>query len=237
MNKLLSFEFRNAFRLLYVKLMPVILLVFGIACGFLNDSNNDSSFDGLCQIVVMLSELITIIGGMLLSKDYTQNTIRNKIIVGHSRTNIYLAKQIILTALYLLDVLAFYAGYTVSTALIAGTAQLNRNGLLQSTCYIFVTYFCLSLLACFLTMTVKNALGGALPLLISYGAMMLSAFSEIFHSKILDYVSETLPLSQLIMSTCTKPYPHILRSCILMLCFGASCFIGGLAVFRRTNLN
>ena len=139
--------------------------------------------------------------------------------------------------IYLLNITAFYAGYTISTALAAGTAQLNRSGLIQSTCYIFVTYFCLSLLACFLTMTVKNALGGALPLLAAYAALMITVFEDLTDAKIMHYVCDTLPLAKLMVCTCSEPYPHILRSCILMTCFGIACFTGGIAIFRKTNLN
>lgn len=249
MNKLLSLEFRNAFKHLYMKLSPLILLAFGIFTGYMNASQiTDSSaelaqmagygqMDELTQYMTVLSEIVTLLGGMLICKDYTQNTIRNKIIVGHSRTNIYISKQILVTVIYLINIGFFYAGYTISNIMAAGTTHLSGEGFAKVSVFILVSYFNMSLFACFLSMTVKSTLGGALPLLAGYGAMFLSAFAELFRSKILDYVSDTVPLAKLIECTCSDPYPHLLRSCILMTCFGIACFCGGLAIFRKTNLN
>ncbi len=244
MNKLLSFEFRNAFDHLYVKLMPLILLLFGIAGGLLNaadiKANNIEIYpqmEELPQFVTMLAEVITLIGGLLLSKDFTQNTIRNKIIIGHSRTKIYLAKQIMVTTVYLVNIVLFYAGYAVSNILALGTDNLSRSGFAKVTVLMLVSYFCFSLFACFLSMTVKNSLGGALPLLAAYGVLFISAFREIFRNKITEYAAEVLPLGTLIQSSVSMPYPHLLRNCILMICFSAASFAAGLAIFRKTNLN
>lgn len=243
MNKLLNFEFRNAFKMLYVRLMPFILLAFGLLCGYMNTSTMEEELleycqmDELPQLMTVLSWIVTLIGGLLICKDYTQNTIRNKIIVGHSRTKIYLAKQVVVTAIYLLNAAVFYIGYTVSNILIVGTAHLNKNGLARVTVCIFVSYLMLSLFACFLSMTVKGTLGGALPMLAVYGTLFISALREMMQSKFLEYASDIIPMGSLMSSSVSDPYPHLLRSCILMTCFSVACLCTGIAIFRRTNLN
>lgn len=237
MNKLLSMEFRNAFKSLIHKALPVILLIFSALCGIINSNNEDSSFDGLFMLLTMMFEFITLAVGLVISKDFTQNTIRNKIIVGHTRTNIYISKQILTTAVYLLNSVMFYIGYTVSTAHFAGTADLNRTGLIRGSIILFCCVLSLSLFANFLTMTVKSSLGAALPLLCVYMAMMLGTFRDIFQVKALELISEIFPFGNILFVSCSMPYPHTVRCCILTLCFGAACFAGGLAIFRKTNLN
>ncbi|MBQ8921974.1 MAG: hypothetical protein IJ060_07415 [Oscillospiraceae bacterium] len=245
MNKLLSFEFRNAFKLLYVKLLPLIFLLFGILCGILNGNNGDGSMDGLPSICAALFEIVTVIGGMVMSKDFTQNTIRNKIIVGHSRTKIYLAKQILLTVIYLLNTVFLYAGYVITTKLTVTedptelyAPVFNKTGFLKASLIIFCSVLSLSLVAAFLTMSVKAALGGILPVLALYTNLFICTLADIFYNaKLLGWITDALPFGRMMMMTCSEPYAHTLRCCILMLCVGAASFAGGIMIFRKTNLN
>lgn len=96
MIKLLSVDFRRCYktkRFVIGTLIPVCIILLIIYIALTHD--NDGHVDNLpFTVISFFPSIIAIIGGLYISQDYTNNTIRNKIIFGHSRTKIYMSNWI-----------------------------------------------------------------------------------------------------------------------------------------------
>ena len=90
MTNLLKVELKTLFGKSLSKISIVLAIILGIFFGLMNMLNEEPSCAGVFEYTLMLLVYLPAITGFYLSKDYTNNTIRNKIIVGNKRINIYL---------------------------------------------------------------------------------------------------------------------------------------------------
>ena len=72
-----------------------VLTLVTILSSTFDDSASPKADGMLFMMTGTMPLLISITAGLLIVQDFRNNTIRNKIIVGHSRTNIYLASLIV----------------------------------------------------------------------------------------------------------------------------------------------
>lgn len=238
MSKLIKVELKNIFSKFDIRCTLLILALLGFITGILNKGNSDPSCEGIFEWTMVLTLLISAIGGLYISRDYTQNTIRNKIIVGHTRFGIYLSKQIAMTSMYLACALLFMAGTIISNFMFVGTTNLNKEALCIG---IFVSVFVvivLSTITTFIAMSIKKETGGLMPLLVMFVMMMLSAWiPEFVEGKAIDIINDILPTSQMmllnIQTVDSHPIRHILYSLFLSLIF----FISGFTIFKNSDLN
>ena len=83
MSRLLKVELKNIFSKFDIQGTILIFILLGFAMGIINKSTDTSCCDGLLEWTMVVTIIISALGGLYISRDYTQNTIRNKIIVGH----------------------------------------------------------------------------------------------------------------------------------------------------------
>ena len=238
MSKLIKVELKNIFSKFDIRSTMLILSLLGFVTGILNKGNSSSSCDGIFEWTMVLTLLISALGGLYISRDYTQNTIRNKIIVGHTRFGIYLSKQIAVTAMYLACVGIFITSTIISNFTFIGTNNLNKDALWIGIIVSIFGVIVLSTITTFIAMSIKKETGGLMPLLVMFVMMMLSAWiPEFVKGKAMDIINDIVPTSQMILLNLdiVDPHPtrHILYSLLLSLIF----FISGFAIFKNSDLN
>lgn len=191
MNKLILAEFVRMFKSTVFK----IFLIFPIALGLLTifmrwtdiKMNPDtyaklgaeySNADGLLfvgglYIIFAIAVFISIFVGT----EYSDGTIRNKIIVGHTRQNIYFSKFIVCAVadvtihlLYILVVLIF--GY-----LIFGGTSFTAAKLLFLTFLSVSAILAVTALLLFISMSIQSKAGGAVVCLLAVIIMLFSALT------------------------------------------------------------
>ena len=238
MSKLIKVELKNIFSKFDIRCTMLILTLLGFITGILNKVNSDSSCEGIFEWTMVLTLLISALGGLYISRDYTQNTIRNKIIVGHTRFGIYLSKQIAITSMYLACSLLFMTGTIISNYMFIGTTNLNKEALETGVLVSIFVVIALSTITTFIAMSIKKETGGLMPLLIMFIMMMLSAWiPEFVKGKAIDIINDIVPTSQMMLlnihTVDPNPIRHIIYSLLLSLIF----FISGLAIFKNSDLN
>jgi len=238
MSKLIKVELKSIFSKFDIRSTVLILTLLGFITGILNKGNSSPSCDGIFEWTMVLTLLISALGGLYISRDYTQNTIRNKIIVGHTRFGIYLSKQIAVATMYLACALLFMASTIVSNFMFIGTNYLNKDALWTGIIVSIFVVIVLSTITTFIAMSVKKETGGLMPLLVMFVMMMLSAWiPEFVKGKAVDIINDIVPTSQMILLNLdtVDPHPvrHILYSFLLSLIF----FVSGYAIFRKSDLN
>ena len=238
MSKLIKVELKNIFSKFDIRCTLLMLTLLGFVTGILNKGNSYPSCEGIFEWTMVLTLLISALGGLYISRDYTQNTIRNKIIVGHTRFGIYLSKQIAITSMYLACALLFMASTIISNFMFVGTTNLNKEALWTGILVSIFVVIVLSTLTTFIAMSIKKETGGLMPLLVMFVMMMLSAWiPEFVKGKAIDIANDIIPTSQMMLLNIqtVDPHPiiHILYSLLLSFIF----FISGFAIFKNSDLN
>lgn len=191
-----------------------------------------------------LPMIIAITGGLFISKDYTNNTIRNKIIVGHSRPSIYMANWItsvimtlVLFAVYLLFI--FAVGVPIF-----GFSEWFEWGfffkkLLLTLCPL-ITFASITVFIC---MTVKGTSGTVLSFMFYYALMMFEAFSIfITNEDLIHFINNCLLTEQLaeiqnaVFERHVEDYVNFTLYPISSLIVTLLSTLGGIAIFRKTDI-
>ena len=183
---------------------------------------------------VMLVICFSAVGGFFTNRDYTQNTIRNKLSVGHKRIDIYLANQISQIIFFCVTIMLYLAVSCILTAAFIGTKDAVASDILGNTAVCILACIALSALTTFVSMTVQSAAGGVLPLIFMYPLLMFSVLVEELNIKWMKTVSEFIPVCQLTKLVAPDQLVgrHIIFSIILTLFF----VIAGAAAFRKSDL-
>lgn len=238
MSRLIRVELKNIFSKFDIKTSLIIFTTFGIIIGITNKVNNALTCEGIFEWGLVLMLLISTLGGLYISRDYTQNTIRNKIMVGHTRFSIYLSKQIAITSMYLVCSGLFVISTIVSNFIFIGTENLNKEALwigLLVSIFVAITF---SSITTFIAMSIKKETGGLMPLLVMFIMMMFSAMgTEFIDGKAIEIINDVVPTSQMmllnLMNVDSHPIRHVLYSLLTSVMF----FISGYAIFKKSDLN
>lgn len=188
--------------------------------------------------------IIAITGGLFISKDYTNNTIRNKIIVGHSRPRIYMANwitSVLITLVLLFGYLIFIFSVGVP---IFGFSEFFEFGfffkkLLLTLCPL-ITFASITVFIC---MTVKGTSGTVLSFMFYYALMMFSAFSIFIKNEdILNFINNCLlteqlnELQQALTEDLISDYVEFPLYIISSLIITLVSTLGGIAIFRKSDI-
>ena len=191
-----------------------------------------------------LPMIIAITGGLFISKDYTNNTIRNKIIVGHSRTSVYMANWItsvimtlVLFAVYLLFI--FAVGGSIFGFSDAFEIDFFFQELFLTLCPL-ITFTSITVFIC---MTMKGTSGTVLSFMFYYALMMFEAFSIfITNEDLLHFINNCLLSSQLEEIT-SSVYEDMVDDYVNFALYPISSLIvtllstlGGIAILRKTDI-
>lgn len=164
----------------------------------LNDEPNMSADDNLFFMTGMLPIFISIGCGLFIAKDFQQNTVRNKIICGYSRTAIYMTNWI--TSAFI-TLLYHFASTIVAVVL---SAALFQTGELFTKVNLYYSLACIPILLSFtsitvaMTMSIRNTAGAIFSFVIHELSGMVGLLTFFIKSagfaKFLNYF---IPMSQL----------------------------------------
>ncbi|SFW53536.1 ABC transporter permease [Ruminococcus flavefaciens] len=243
MRELLAEGYRRLFKgkRFYIVLSVIVgfaVLVLSFVKVF--DSDHTARADGMLFMMTgTLPLLISIAAGLLIVQDYRNNTVRNKIIIGHSRTNIYLANLIVSVTVAVIYQLAFWLtvlalGYILLQFEFFPCAEVFANMgiaiLIQLTFTSIIVFFC---------NTMKNVGGFVISLIMHEVVLMMSPIMLLIRSeKVQDFIGNCLPSFQ--VSLVEYNYmkfpdglPVILIADALIIVVTT---IGGILLFNKSDL-
>jgi ABC-type transport system involved in multi-copper enzyme maturation permease subunit len=249
MSKLLAEGLRRLFkgRRFYIVLIVIaaVTAVFPVLSYFVVDSREERGFaDSLFLVFAgQIPMFVSIAAGMLICQDFKNNTVRNKIITGHSRTNIYMANLIIsllVMVLYYLTIIlvTIPLGYVFMSF-----EYFPSIGLFKKMLMILAVEIAFTSTIVFICNSLKSTGGFVLALCMHYIFSTLEVFLGIipykFH-KIVEFVEEVVPSFQitlLVYSTEPDQLPEkwamMLVSCCVIT-FATTAL--GIAAFNRSDL-
>lgn len=235
MNKLLKVNLKLMLRrkdTMICVIMSAVLALLEVLIGKLNGSLD---WFGMFEMPLIMMMFMSAVGGLFISRDYTQNTIRNKLTVGHKRSHIYLANQIAETLFFGVCLILFFAVSSAANLIVIGAKGAAASDVLKNMTVCFFAVVAVSALTTFLAMTVKSAAGGVLPIILMYPLLMFAAMSQEFgDSKWIQVMNDIIPLSQMTVLAVPDKCAaiHIVYSLILTVFF----ITAGVVNFRKADL-
>lgn len=208
MRNLLNESFSRLFKtksfkvcLILVILIPVLIISVSkyLSTRFVDDVEVDMTADScLFFMLGMLPLFIAISPGLFIAKDFQQNTIRNKIISGYSRTAIYMTNWITCSFITLLF-------HIMSTIVSVGVAAVLFDiGDLFTKVNLYYSLACIPVLLSFnsitvaMTMSIRNTAGAIFSYFIHELSAMFTGIMLLIKNKtVVEFLNYFIPMSQL----------------------------------------
>lgn len=132
---------------------------------------NDFIFAGGFFIVFM----VAVFKGLFVGADYSDGTIRNKLMIGHRRSSIYFANYVTCYAATLIFNFAYIITVFVFSLIMFGNAAFNHAHFFVNLGFLIITSTALVALFLFFAMLINNKAAASVTLLILAIAMWFSA--------------------------------------------------------------
>lgn len=249
MSKLLAEGLRRLFK---GKRFYVVLIVIGALTAFvpvlsslLAESPEERGYAD--QLFFMFAGqipmFVSIAAGMLICQDFKNNTVRNKIITGHSRANIYMANLIVSLIVMLLYYLAIVLVTIVLGGALMGFEVFPSIGIFRKMLMIIAIETAFTSTIVFICNSMKSTGGFVLALCMHYILSTIEPFLALiphkFH-KIVDFVMQVIPSYQITLVVYNTEadklhdkWPIMLTACAIIT-FATTAL--GIASFNRSDL-
>lgn len=136
------------------------------------------TIDGIAFVGIWyLLFAIPVFVGIFLGTEYSDGTIRNKLVVGHKRSDIYLANLIVCTAGTLIGVgLNLLINFTFGSAL-CGLEVLKANDIIKTTLYTFIALISATAIMVLISMVINSKAGASVSVIIITMIMFFSSIA------------------------------------------------------------
>ncbi len=194
----------------------------------------------LFDAIGILPLLIGIAAGMLIVQDFKNNTIRNKVIIGHSRVKIYLANWIVSVTVMIIYMAVYLVVAAALGGIILGFEEFPTKEMTVNLVHFFFIELAMTSLIVFLCNTMKNTGGFVLAITMHYIVDMFSLALMLLnkHPKVQEIVSEAVPSLQMniVQQGYNESHDHSMRMILFMVIITVVSTIGGALLFKKSDL-
>ena len=184
MSNLLAEGFRRLFKgkRFYV-VLAIIMAIPAAACIFIKifEGGDVNVGDGLVFAMIgIMTMFISIAAGLFIVQDFKNNTIRNKIIIGHSRTNIYLANLIVSLTVAFIYQVAYWLVLIVCSKTLQKFKSFPGTEVFLNMLFTIVILFAFTSCFVFLCTSMRNTGGYVLSLMLDTIVTMIASIIYTF---------------------------------------------------------
>ena len=152
--------------------------------------------DGLWFVGGMyLSVVLSVFASLFIGTEFSDGTIRNKLIVGHTRNAIYFSNLLLCTAVSLLYHIVYIAVLFGSGSLLLKTWETPMKDLAIMTALSLVTVIALSAVFTMLAMLIHNRSAGAVTAMLAAMAMLIGAMTVYARLNAPEFIEDTFQMS------------------------------------------
>lgn len=183
--------------------------------------------------------LIGITAGMLIVQDFRNNTIRNKIIIGHSRTNIYLCNFIVSQTVMLIYEAAYFITAALVGGIVLGFKEFPTRDMVVLLLMTLPIQMALTSIIVFFCNTMKNVGGFVLSITMTYIVGIFSMALGLLNKfpKAQELVGEIVPTLQLNMLLSSDKIPdNAARMVVFMFAITILSTVSGIFLFKKSDL-
>lgn len=245
MSKLIAEAYRRTFK---GKRFYVVLIVIIALAAFIPVLNAiiepDRELRGYADAIFLIFAgqipmFVSIAAGLLITQDFRNNTVRNKVIIGHTRTNIYLANLIMALTIMFIYMLALMVGGWGAGAIFMDLRYLDEPEFILKVLMYFPIMISFTSLIVFICNSLKSTGGFVLALGMHYILNTIEPFVGLIrHGDIYKVLQQILPSYQLtlLMNTdieCPEQWPAMLASCAAITLVST---VLGIFIFNKSDL-
>lgn len=194
----------------------------------------------LFDCIGVMPLLVGIAAGMLIVQDFRNNTIRNKVIVGHSRVKIYLANWIVSVTVMLIYMAVYLVIAAALGGIILGFKEFPSKAIFLNLLHTLLIELAMTSLIVFLCNTMKNVGGFVLSITMHYIVDMFSLMLMLLNKypKVQEIISEAVPTFQMnmIKNGYDQIQTHGVRMALFMLAITAVSTAAGALLFKKSDL-
>ena len=240
MLKLLRSELKALFKWRASTYTIAVMIFIGLFSVFINTSSDAPTLDGFFAFPYITMMICSVISGLFLYRDYSQNTIRNKISVGHSRSSVYFSKTITVFIFMLLNI-ALSSAMTLIFGSIFGDLEYIDWGIFVQNLLMTFANLCVAVtLVSLFAINIQSPVGSMLPMMLMFAVMFVGMITMellmINENTEMIELFKTLPImSQQFLLETEKPVnlPGTLIISGLMVSIGQYL---SFSIFRKLNL-
>lgn len=180
-----------------------------------------------------------IVAGMLICRDFTNNTIRNKIITGHSRTNIYIANLIVSGSVALIYEVFYLVVLILLGIPIIGTDKFPNAVFFVNLLISIPLILSFTSIIVFLCMSMRNIGGAILSIAMHYVVSMGQiALLLIRNERLTKFLGEAVPSYQIdIIQNAYDTIPeHAIMLPVYTILISVVSTIGGILIFNKADI-
>ena len=240
MLDLLKVELKSLIKFKPARLMLLLYPVLGILIALMMGREEAHAFTALINGMFLVNMITTAVGGLFVYLDHSQNTIRNKIIVGHTRLSVYAAKFAVTFCFFMSCVLLFGIPTIVLDYFMIGFDNVTWEAVWKNLVIIFCNMTINVALVVFLTMTVRTVVGAILPFcaveFLAVGGSLWLEILSVDNKELFEIVS-SIPSIKALMLTPTIVPADVGQSCLITVGIIVSLMLIGYLNFRKTDIN
>ena len=241
MLKLLKVELKTLLKFKPAKWMLVLSPLFAALVAALYALEEQPlAFTALFNGMFLVNLVTVSIGSLFLYTDYSQNTIRNKIIIGYPRFSVYMAKFVATLIFYLVCVLLFAIPSVAIDICMIGTKDVIWEAVSKNVLVILCNVIINSTIMVSITTAMKGIVGAIMPFVIveggCVGGMLWLEILSVDAPELYEFAQAIPALRGMMLSPSVAPADldiSIYFTIIAVILF----FLIGYLSFRRTDLN
>lgn len=173
MLKLLRSELKALFKWRASSYTIAVMIFIGLFSVFINTSSDAPTLDGFFAFPYINMMICSVISGLFLYRDYSQNTIRNKISVGHSRSSVYFSKTIAVFVFMLLNI-ALSSSMTLIAGSIFGDLEYIDLGIFVQNLLMTFANLCVAItLVSLFAINIQSPVGSMIPMMLMFAVMFV----------------------------------------------------------------
>lgn len=234
MFRLIKVETKCAFKRVSMRASMIAFIIIGTFLGIIRE--HVAEID-VFEWTATLSLFLSAITGLNLSRDYSFNTIRNKIIVGHSRFTVYFSKQITAFIQWLMCEMLFICFYLSVFSIVHSDEKIDFMVLMKCLFLFLFVILSFSVVTTFISMTVKNNIGGVLPIGVFFAMLTVCSFAMEFADEKTANILSKVPLMQLLSLNLADFNCNVVQSVLISFSVSILFFFLGYFIFRKADLN
>lgn len=241
MINLLKVDFKSLFKLKAVKWAILGAFVFSILLSLQSITDKTPAFENFFNGAIVVNLLSVAVGGLYINNDFSQNTIRNKIVIGYTRTKILFSKVIVVFCFYLLTTLAAWIPAFCINYFMLETDNVLWEAITKGILLSIYTLFNNMAITILLGVSARNATGAILPVFLAEaipvaGMLLLEVLSVSDAEQLFNFVKAVPNIAIMILSPYTVP-ENMYLSLITTAVFCCGCLLLGLLTFNQAELS
>ena len=212
----------------------------GVSSILVNISYDDPTLSSFFEFTYINMMITSVIIGLFIYRDYSQNTIRNKIVVGHGRASIFFAKTITILTMFITTAIAQTAAVLIVGSLFGDLDYIDWAIFAQNYVVYFITIVVVTAMVSLISINIQSPIGAMLPMMllffIMFVGMIILEMLMINEDTAMIELFRTVPvLNSLTLVETEKPF-DLAATCVIGVGMFLLMEVLGLIVFKKIDL-